>query len=395
MPKKATAQEKAAAQEVDPELTEDELEAKVAAEAAEIDATTDTSESTADPNEPSSAAGMLKALSKASDGTNIMKETAISYSSASVDGVTKKGDIMHAASDMPGCLAKLKAIVEAAAKAKKAKKVEKWEFQYSPHVAMGRALDDTFTAFLMWARVEAKADEQDDDDEGRAGMINVHKAFRRLEVYAEWMEDNGEEMEVTSRPFTAAGMAPALKAWGMSMSYTKDEQLAWWVDMGALDLEAIKGGEGGVPLVDSMRAFVWLAHVAMYDPKCQLNGLVFVQNVGMLGFWASMTMMPMKLSVKLDRLTMGVIPCKMKLILCLDCPRWINIMFKIMSLFISKKLMKRMKLFKKDWNAVAEHLGAACIPDGFAGGECGGTLKLDPVVTPYVAQEGVAAIAVS
>ena len=35
----------------------------------------------------------------------------------------------------------------------------------------------------------------------------------------------------------------------------------------------------------------------------------------------------------------------MKLILCLDCPRWIHIMFKIMSLFMSKKAPRAAALY--------------------------------------------------
>jgi len=372
--------------------TKDELEAK----AGEIDATdTDAateSTTTSDTNEPKTAVGMLKSLAKVSDGTDIMKETMISYSSTSVDGVTKKGDLMHPASDMPGCVTKVKEMIEAAkAKAKKPEKAAKWEFRTSPHEHLGKTLDDTLVAFCMWARVASEADEQDADDEGRSGMVNIHKAFRRLEAYADWMEENGAE--IVARPLTVASVAPALKAWAMSMSYTQAQQLAWWVDMGTIDLEAIKGGEGGVTLEDSFRSFVWLAHVAMYDAKCQANGLVFVQNVASMGFWGMMTMVPMKLSAKLDRLTIGVIPCKMKLIICLDCPRWMNILMKLMSLFMSKKLMKRMKVYKKEWHTVAEHLGAGCIPKGF--GECGGTLTTDPIVDPYLAREGIAAIAIS
>ena len=198
--------------------------------------------------------------------------------------------------------------------------MKKWDFRTSPHELMGKTLDDTLVAFLMWARVAQEKDDQDDDDEGKTGMINVHKAFRRLDTYAEWMEDTGEDLVKT--PLTAASVQKVLKVWGMQMSHSKDGMLVWWIDMGVIDPKAIRDD---VSLEDSLRCFVWLAHVAMYDPKAQANGMCILENMASTGFWASMTMVPMKLGVKLDRLTMGVIPCKMKLIVILDTPRWMGI----------------------------------------------------------------------
>ena len=339
-------------------------------------------------DEDMSARQMLSAMHKASDGTNVIKESMISYSTASIEGVTKKGDLMHAAKDMPDCLAALKKMIDAA-KAKGGKKVKKWDFRTSPHELMGKTLDDTLVAFLMWARVAQEKDDQDDDDEGKTGMINVHKAFRRLDTYAEWMEDTGEDLVKT--PLTAASVQKVLKVWGMQMSHSKDGMLVWWIDMGVIDPKAIRDD---VSLEDSLRCFVWLAHVAMYDPKAQANGMCILENMASTGFWASMTMVPMKLGVKLDRLTMGVIPCKMKLIVILDTPRWMGIFMKIFSMFMSKKMMSRMKSYKKEWEKVPELLGGPeYVPKGF--GECKGTLASDPVVDPYLVREGIEAVSLS
>ena len=41
-------------------------------------------------------------------GAGIMKESINNFSSTSIEGVTKKGDVMHPAADMKGALAKLK-----------------------------------------------------------------------------------------------------------------------------------------------------------------------------------------------------------------------------------------------------------------------------------------------
>ena len=70
-----------------------------------------------------------------------------------------------------------------------------------------------------------------------------------------------------------------------------------------------------------------------------------------------------------------------------------NVLMKIFSVFISKKLMKRMKFYKKEWHAVAEHLGSACIPKGF--GECNGTLTANPIIDQYLVMEGAKEVSIS
>lgn len=132
---------------------------------------------------------MMKALAKAGDGTNVIGESMKTFSMS--EGKNKKGDVTVSQADMPAALAALKALVEAAKSKAKAKKAEMWEFAASPHAQMGKTLDDTFTAFLMWA----KLNKDDDEEDGEVvGLINVSKAFRRLESYAEWMEDSKADL---------------------------------------------------------------------------------------------------------------------------------------------------------------------------------------------------------
>lgn len=285
--------------------------------------------------EPTTAAGMMEAIAKVSDGTNVIGESMKTFSMT--EGTNKKGDVTIRASDMPGALAALKTQIEHAKTKAKGRKLEMWEFKASPHAQMGKTLDDTFKAFLMWARLGSKDD--DDDDVGEVGVINVSKAFRRVESYADWMEDSKSDLLAGPMNYNVCKVGVAL--WGMACSYDASGRLVWWVDLGKLDRDKLKT----YPVEDSLRMFVWFAHVVMYDPKAQENGMCFAEILGTkLGFWSMMTLFPMKLSVKLDRLTIGVLPVKMKMLVILDTPGWMSILMKIFGVFISKKMKSRMKV---------------------------------------------------
>jgi acylphosphatase len=253
--------------------------------------------------EPSSAGDMVKAFTKAGDGTNLWTETKKTFSMG--DGKSKKGDVL--VGDIPGALAGLKAMVEEAKQAaakKGGKKLTMWDFRASPHAAFGRTLDDTFTPFLMWARLGKDGKEDDDDD--TSGQINVSKAFRRLESYAEWMEDTGTEL-TEPKLECDQGMLDVIKKFGMSTSLanagTNPGLLLWWIDMGGIDKAEI----AALPVSDVFRAFVWYSHAIMYDAKAQENGIGLVENLASMGFWTAITLIPAKVSAKLDRLTIGVL----------------------------------------------------------------------------------------
>ena len=95
-----------------------------------------------------------------------------------------------------------------------------------------------------------------------------------------------------------------------------------------------------------------------------------------------MTLVPMDLSAKLDRLTIGVLPVKMKQLMMLDTPTWMSTMMKIFGVFMSKKMKSRMVWYKKEWGVPADAFGASAVPVGF--GECNGTCTADPVMDTYM-----------
>jgi hypothetical protein len=245
-------------------------------------------------------------IGRSGDGTNILAETRKTFGMAG--GKNLKGDVSHPAKDIKGALSILKTMVETAKGKAKAKKLQMWEFGSSPHAQFGKSLDDTFVCFLMWARISGDDDEEEDEaDSGAAsGQINVSKAFRRLESYADWMEDTGTELTEPPLVFDD-DMALAHKTWGMSTSIAASGELVWWIDLAQLDTAAVKT----TPVELTFRYFVWYAHAVMYNANAQEHGMAFCESIGNMGFWPMMTMVPMKLSAKLDRLTIGTLPVKM------------------------------------------------------------------------------------
>lgn len=252
------------------------------------------------------------------------------------------------------------------------KKYKRWDFRASPHEQFGKTLEDTYAAFVQWAKKEDEGGESSADVEV---AFNVSKAYRRIESYADWMEDNAEELVET--PLTADSIKEAWKAWDMKSSIDKNENFVWWLDFKQLDRDAIKNK---VPLKDSFRYMVWYAHFIMFNENAQNNGMVFIEAVGHVGFIESMTLVPMKLGVKLDRLTIGILPIKMKALYVLQSPTWMSMMSKFMSLFMSKKMKERIHVLE-DFSEIESMVGNESVPAKF--GELEGGMAADLIEAKY------------
>jgi len=217
-----------------------------------------------DAEEPTSVKDMVSTLNKHSDGTNVLKESIKTFSNP--DGSTKKNDLLS--NSLESSLGLLKELIELQKSSPKEKQKIKWNFRTSPHVQFQKTLDDTYRAFLVWARANDDDDDKEEEGEGdeniRERTINVSKAFRRLESYAEWMEETLNDL--TEPELSFSSVEPFLKAWAMKTSLDKDERLAWWVDLKAIDVAKVKKE---IDPKDSLRAFVWYAHAVMYNENAQ------------------------------------------------------------------------------------------------------------------------------
>lgn len=218
-------------------------------------------------------------------------------------------------------------------------------------------------AFLKWA-IKDREDIVEGSEEAKL-VVNASKARRRLDSYFDWMADNMAE-DILQNPLTLESVLNCHKAWDLQTSFDKDEHYCWWFDLGKMDLKAIKA----IPAQEQLRYMVWYSHLLMFDTKAQDNGICMVEDLNKIGFWNCMTLIPLELSAKMDRLTIGVIPVKMKAIYCFGCARWMHLMMGLMKPFLSKKMQKRIMIITE---SVApdpqiycdDKFGRANIVDGF------------------------------
>lgn len=207
--------------------------------------------------------------------------------------------------------------------------------------------DDFLLAFLKWAEKE--------DEQKMAQVVNVSKARRRLDAYFQWMSDNRKDLE---EPLTVDSVSEAAKLWDIQVTYDEKDRFLWWIDLGSLDTEGVKklGSQ------QHLRYVVFFAHLVMLDKKARENGAVIIEDLGGMGFWKMATLVPTDLSAKMDRLTIGILPVKMKAIYVFGAATWMSLLMAMMKPFMGKKMRERMILVPKatDMQTFCDDLGLSC-----------------------------------
>lgn len=269
---------------------------------------------------------------------------------------TKKPAIVSDTKD--DALIQLQALVEAAKL--NDKNPQKWNFDTLPLECFEATLDDVLKAFVQWSLDDSK-------------QYNVTKAFSRLEQYATWMD------KAKLEAITTESVQEAWKAWAMKASYDKNGRFVWWMDLSVMDMARVKKD---LSATESLRLFVWFAHFCMLDPQAQEHGMVMCENLNHAGFWSSVTLIPPKLGMKIDRLTVGTLPIKMKKVYVVQSPKWATRMMAMVKPFMSAKVKARI-VTMEDPAMLEDELGLDCIPTDFGG--CQGKMAMDLVQTKYFA----------
>lgn len=152
------------------------------------------------------------------------------------DGSKKKGDVL--CDTFEEAFEKLKEMAEAK---------EEWTFSTTPFEDFNATKEDLLKAFAHWSR------KGDDGDK----RYNPSKAFRRLESYVEWMNKNCNNMDLKG-----STMNQLDGHWKMKVTHDKEGRLVWWIDISSLDLKFLKNQ---VAPEDTLRYFVWLSHLVLFD----------------------------------------------------------------------------------------------------------------------------------
>jgi CRAL/TRIO domain len=241
-----------------------------------------------------------------------------------------------------------------------------WNFATVPLDTFHKTLDDLFLAFLRWAKVN--------DGDSTNTQINVTRAMERLTSYALWMDQTGRDM--IDPPLIIESIRRAWNAWHMKVSYDSAGHLVWWLDFSQIDWNQVKA----LPADENLRLFVWFAHFIMFDPQSQRNGCVLVPNLGKLPLWDSLNMLNPTLARKVDNLTIGTMPVKMKQVYICESPQWATTLLKMMKPFMSPIVKNRIK-FLNNPKVLEDILGLDCIPRGFVNTD--GKLEKDIVSAAF------------
>jgi hypothetical protein len=291
----------------------------------------------------------------------------------SAGGTTHRKDMY--VDTMEEAVVSLKEMIESA---KEKGSASQWSFQTVPFDEFEQSLDDLLVVFLNWAATDGAPDDQtkcsrEGGVNGRHETINVSKAFRRLENYAEWM-DHGDLMDP---PLTANSLEEIWKAFEMQITYDDCNRLVWWLDLSKVDFDKLKA----MPPKEVHRLFVWISHYMLFSPQAQENGMVVCNSLANIHFWPFMTMLPLELGMKLNELVISVIPLKTKFVLLMKRPPWAKFGFQLVKPFLKREMQRRVVVIEdgiQPRSFVNDVVGGkSAIPAGFDG--LAGTENVDVV----------------
>ena len=237
-------------------------------------------------------------------------------------------------------------------------------FSHNGDIAPSKSIEEEVAEA---ANIYKGGEEQKKDEASSATAKDVHfvyyynvtKAFERFEKYVDWMYRHRKEL----KNLTTESVADAARAWNFKLQTSKEGRLVWYVDVGSMDVNAIKGNNNNqaestkkdVTLTDSLRWLVFMSHIVMFhhsnnslkDNAMSTRGLTVLFSMGdnTTMVESVTTLLPMmdKLAKKLDNFTIGTLPIKLEKIYILPSKqqRWVGIVASLMKALLSKKLKNR------------------------------------------------------
>jgi hypothetical protein len=238
-------------------------------------------------------------------------------------------------------------------------------------VAKGKTKDDVHKAFLFWAQKE---------EDVKANVFNVSKAMRRFQTFAATQEKHYSEtgwfkdpvylsdVEISRKNMPIDVLLEPLK--GTPADKSLDGCLLWGIDLAKVNMGDIDFTKPGATPVDLCRSMWYLLLSSVFDKASQHPGVVLVENIGYMGLGDMMSFSSAFKPVEkdLNELFYGCVPLKLKKIIIVNSPWWINVLMGIMRLFMSRKMSSRIKndSMEKMYSRIG---GKQNLPSGCIGGE--------------------------
>jgi len=326
--------------------------------------------------EPSSLRGFMRALKELGTSWNNVLKKYLDIVRNS-EGTNLRGDVYVTTFD--DALTALRAMVD---DKKRQLDVDNddddiniWNFRAAPYKTFGKTLDDVFLAFLRWSSIDGAEDDRcdvkGDINKQHPEIINVSKAFRRLESYAEWIRSSIDDGDVVDNYLV---MESVTRARGLIYSRVTHDvcgRAVWWLDLAQTDFDGIRE----LPDESILLLFVWLSHLIMFDDGAQRNGIVFFDSLANIGFMKYMTMLPLNVGLTVDQFMICVIPLKTKLLVFMNMPFWFSAAYGLLKVFLPQRMKSRVEMSETDEKFIEEMVGMGQIPLGFDGFE--GSIKVD------------------
>ena len=255
------------------------------------------------------------------------------------------------------------------------KEGQKWTFAAVPLQEFGAKMDDVYVAFLRWSGVDSSDEDEHEACNLKGGVnkreifpINVTKAFRRLTAYATWMDEQRDIL--LDPPLNLDSVRQAKNLLYSRVTHDDCGRVVWWLDLGQTNFKQMKH----LAHEEILRFFVWLSHLIMTDESAQRNGIVFLDSMDAVSFYQYMTMLPYQLGITIDKFMIGVTPLKTKLVVFLKRPRWFDVGFGLLSVFLPARMKMRVSQPDTEQASIEDIVGSN-IPVGFD--DYNGTLAVD------------------
>lgn len=304
----------------------------------------------------------------ASSGHKVVTGAAVSQAKdmSESDGADYADD-MIVTGPMSEAMAALEKLVDDDKAANPASKI--WELRglhLGEGLCAGKTFGDVLQSFLRWVQKP---------DDVISEKFNVSKAFRRAQAFAEWQEDHADKY--LQKPIDTSD--PEFVA--------MSEMLPTTIPDYELGPES-QGLEGAVPMFVSlkngkvgkkqakhsdeaiMRFMFGTLLPLMFDPPCQVKGIVIVEEVTGVSFFDMVSINGAIKPVEplVSKLFYKCIPVKIKALIVTIPPWWMSALFGMVRLFLNKKQSER--LHAASLEGLYELVGNAnAIPSGFMGGK--------------------------